>query len=381
MTSMTAEYFDLGEKLLGLERPPVPPRHFLPPVVGDLRTRLFDGYADANVGRYSFGRSRGNCLDPDLPAGQVVAIDPDLPVRSGDVGLIAIEMQGHKYECLKHVQARDGRLWACSNDGDLPLSGHVRAVGRLVYVAGPISASDAPATEYHQGLSNFFEAMASPKSEGNHLLQSLAGSTVPAGLASLDHATDPYKRTVYSMISAIQARTPGASESLPPQRNLWGEPIKNGSDMGAAYDMFVPASTREAANEPIDKELLKQGINLSKVASRTSFDGATIDLHKSPEVYSRYQELAGNAYKDPAWGGGAKDVLNQIVSGNHDLSPVYERLTDGPDGGKATMIRDLLNRYRDGAKEQLLQEFPQLRAEVDRKRQAQAQAAIDAMTK
>jgi hypothetical protein len=103
---------------------------------------------------------------------------------------------------------------------------------------------------------------------------------------------------------------------------------------------------------------------------RTSFgQGAVVDLHKDPQVYSRYVELAGNAYKDPAWGMGAHDMLNSLVSGNHPLSPVYDMKSDGPDGGKAEMIRSLMNQYRDGAKRQLLQEYPKLQEEVTQKTQ------------
>lgn len=245
-------------------------------------------------------------------------------------------------------------------------------VTNLAFATTLAIAQDITSKSYLQGLSNFFETMASPKTQGNRMLQSLAGSTVPAGLAAFDRVSDPYKRTVYDMISAIQARTPGASEGLPPARNLWGEPIKSASGMGAAYDMFVPFATREPSNEPIDKELLRLGVNVSKPPSRASFDGATIDLHKQPELYSRYQELAGNGYKSPAFGNlGLKDALNSIVSGKDPYSIVYQMRSDGPDGGKAEMIKDIVREYRDGAKQQLLTEYPALRAQVDQKREAQ----------
>jgi hypothetical protein len=245
-------------------------------------------------------------------------------------------------------------------------------------------ANDITSKSYLQGLSNFFEAMGNPKEGGKKFLESFAGSAVPAGMATIDRQTDPYKRTVYDMISAVKARTPGESEDLPPVRNLWGEPVKNASGMGKAYDALVPASTKEPANEPIDKELLRLGVNINKPNARASFDGAQMDLAKDPKLYSRYQELAGNGYKDPAMGDlGLKDALNAIVTGNHPYSPMYQFLPDGSGvgeekGTKGTMIRDIVNEYRRGAQQQLLSENPLLRASVQAKQDAMQQKTLQA---
>lgn len=237
-------------------------------------------------------------------------------------------------------------------------------------------ANDITSKSYLQGLSTFFEAMGNPATGGNRFLQSLAGSAVPAGAAALDRVTDPNKRAVYSMIDAIKARTPGLSKDLPAARNLWGEPIPNGSGEGKAFDLLSPFQTHEAANEPIDKELIKQGINLPRNGANQTFEGVGVNLKDDPKMYARFQELAGNAYKGQD-GVGLKDKLNAIVSGTDPLSAVYNGLGDagnGPDGRKAEMIKDLARSYRDGAKQQLLQENPALRDQVTSKQQALLQA-------
>jgi hypothetical protein len=238
-------------------------------------------------------------------------------------------------------------------------------------VAGVLSiAQDITSKTYLQGLSTLFETLANPKTEGEAQIRSLAGSIVPAGIAAIDRVTDPYQRSVYSIMDAIKARTPGASETLPPRRDIWGKPVEHASGMGTAYDLMSPFATRQPQDSPIDREITRLGANVNLPEGRTSFgQGAVVDLHKDPQVYSRYVELAGNAYKDPAWGMGAHDMLNSLVSGNHPLSPVYDMKSDGPDGGKAEMIRSLMNQYRDGAKRQLLQEYPKLQEEVTQKTQ------------
>jgi hypothetical protein len=58
------------------------------------------------------------------------------------------------------------------------------------------------------------------------------------------------------------------------------------------------------------------------------------------------------------------DELNALVQGKHPLSPVYEMLTDGPEGGKAEQIRKIQRDYKEAARDQLLEEFPWLKAEV-----------------
>jgi hypothetical protein len=231
-------------------------------------------------------------------------------------------------------------------------------------------AQDITSKTYLQGLSNMFEMMASPKTEGQANMRSFAGSLVPAGLAAADRVQDPYQRAVYSMMDAIKARTPGASETLPPVRDKWGQPVQHGSGLGNAYDLLSPFATKRPQDSPIDKEIVNQGMNINLPEARTSFgQGSVVNLQKDPAIYSRYVELAGNGYKDPAWGLGAKDLLNQVVSGNHPLSSIYNMKSDGPDGGKADMIRSLMNQYRDGAKRQLLQEYPKLQEEVTQKAQ------------
>lgn len=217
---------------------------------------------------------------------------------------------------------------------------------------------------YLSGLASLFEAMADPDQFSEGMIQRLTGSVVPAGVANVTRQMDPYRREVYSMLDAIKARTPGLSKDLPARLNVWGEPISYESGFGTAYDALSPIYTRTSKNEPIDAELIKQEANLTMPRRRTSFNGATVDLGQHPQAYARYVALAGNELKHPAWGVGAKDLLNQIITGQHPLSAVYSMRTDGPDGGKVVMIKDIMRQYQDLARQQVLQEFPEIAEKV-----------------
>ena len=246
------------------------------------------------------------------------------------------------------------------------------AAGQLAAAAALSVAQNVTSKTYLSGLSRFFDALANPRTSGKQDIQSMLGSIVPAGVAAADRMTDPYQRAIYSMMDAIKARTPGISEGMAPRQNTWGEPISNTSDMGKAYDLLSPFATRTPTDSPIDKEIVRLGANVNRPSSKVDFGGgALIDLAQDPKMYARYSELAGHAYKDPSFGGqGAKDALNDLVSGSSPYSPMYDKLTDGPQGSKAEMIQGIMNQYREGAKMQLLDEYPKLQPLIQAKRQA-----------
>lgn len=235
---------------------------------------------------------------------------------------------------------------------------------RLLAAASVAFAGNLVNKTYLSGVSAAIEALNDPQRSAESWLQGLAGSVIPASVAQVARIDDPYQRQVYSIMDALRSRTPGLSKDLPPRLNLWGEPIDTSSGLGLGYDMIVPIRTTEGEQEPIDKELIRIEANVTPPGRRTSFDGVTIDLGQNPKAYARYVELSGNALKHPAWGLGAKDLLNDIVTGNHPLSPIYQMRSDGPDGGKDVFIRDILLQYRERARVQVLDEFPELSEQV-----------------
>ena len=234
-------------------------------------------------------------------------------------------------------------------------------------IAGVMAiANNAMSKTYLSGMSSVMEAISNPDMHGERWFQRLAGTVVPTGVAEIARIEDPVAREAYTMLDSIRRRTPGMSSDLPPRRDIWGRPISYESGLGSFYDTVSPIYSSKDNPEPVDKELLRLESTVSKPAKKTSFDGATVNLERFPEAYSRYLELAGNELKHPAWGLGAKDLLNKIVSGQHELSPIYQMRSDGPDGGKAEYIQGVVNDYRKMAKDQILREFPEVKAEHDR---------------
>jgi len=239
---------------------------------------------------------------------------------------------------------------------------------KLAVAASVAFAGNIVNKTYLSGLSSVIEALNDPTRSAESWAQRLVGSVVPAGVAGIERATDPKVQEVNSMIDAIRARTPGLSDKLPVRRNLWGDPISYESGKGATFDFLTPVRTSGAKAEPIDQEIVRQGFNIVMPSRRTEFDGVPMDLSQYPGAYSRYLQLAGNELKHPAWNMGAKDLLNAIVTGKHPLSQIYNLRTDGPDGGKDTFIREKIADYRQRARKELLKEFPDLRRDVEAKK-------------
>ena len=239
------------------------------------------------------------------------------------------------------------------------------------YFAATI-AGNVMSKSYMRGLSDFVDTLANPQMKAEGFMQRFAGSFVPAVVAEVAKQQDPYALEVNSMLDAMKARIPGLSETLPPRRDLWGRAVSYRSGLGAIYDALSPIASRRDNPEPIDKEMLKHETWEPAPKRQVVFGGVTVDLTRDEfkGAFSRYAQLAGNELKHPAWGKGCMDYLNDVVTGKSPMSAAYDMRSDGKDGGKSLFIRATISQYRELAKKQLLEEYPNLAAYVEAKKAA-----------
>jgi hypothetical protein len=244
----------------------------------------------------------------------------------------------------------------------------------VVWAITGAMANSTMSKSYMRGVSGMFDAVADRTGGGiKTFVERLAGSVVPSGAATIERVQDPYLREAEGVLQAMRARTPGISADLPLRRDLWGRPISFESGLGWAYDAFSPIYYRRSNPEPIDQEILKNGMNIQDPPHTQSFGGVDVDLDRFPGAFSRFMELAGNELKNPDTGQGAMDYLNAVVAGKAgEASGDYQRRTDGYDGGKELFVKTTLARYRAAARNQLLNEIPSLRAYVEDKRMEKA---------
>jgi len=250
---------------------------------------------------------------------------------------------------------------------------------------------------YMTGLSDFLDALHSPATESKRYFESLATSfVVPQGVSGLEKATDPVMRAHYDLLDAIAAKIPGwGSNTLPPARTLWGDPVKWQdafmpplSDTGAAR-MISPVAVKDASTaEPIDKwiwdnrDAFPQSddgrLGLSKpsrtVQSFSAGNGVSTQAQLTPQQLDQYQTLAGNELKDPTTGLGAKDTLNALVTGKHPNQRIQDQWDQATPEAQAMTVQKIVNTYRAKAKQQVLATNPDLANTVQSGWQARAAA-------
>jgi hypothetical protein len=83
-----------------------------------------------------------------------------------------------------------------------------------------------------KGPADIIQAVEDPDRYGQRWVQNYVSSFVPNALAQAARRQDPYSREAKTVIDAIKSKIPGLSETLPPRRDIWGEPIPNQEAVG-----------------------------------------------------------------------------------------------------------------------------------------------------
>ena len=233
---------------------------------------------------------------------------------------------------------------------------------------------------YLEGVANLFEAMNAPDRDGARVANSMILPFVsPQGVAAVARSIDPWRRAHYDLMDSIEARLPIVSESLPPARTLWGDPIPQRD----AYLPFMPSDgfvpkllspvslgPRPEDVQPIDRWIwdnrasfphaTSNQLGITKPSQFQSFNvghGIAVQVHLTPQQYDHFQELAGNGLKDPSTGLGARDTLNSLVTGTSRDRDMQDAWNQSSPALKALMVQHIVNRYRSAARKMLVQEY------------------------
>jgi hypothetical protein len=187
--------------------------------------------------------------------------------------------------------------------------------------------------------------------EAERLLMARASALIPGSSAArtLRRGDDPYMRETHTIATAMMNTRPGLSDDLPPQRDLWGRERRYYTE--APTDQMyntLGLQSRGQGGSAIDLEILNNGVSVAMPNRSISFMGETVSLKNRPDIYSEFMRMAGA----PAF-----DHLNAVAEGRHPDSEFYFSLTDGPGGGKADYIREVVGAYRDEARAAVTEMF------------------------
>ena len=248
-------------------------------------------------------------------------------------------------------------------------------VGEIIAIAAGSVAQNILAKSFMSGVSDVFEWASDPARYGEQTIERTGSSIIPAWMAEARRQADPVQREVGSFIDAFRNRIPGLSETLPAKRDMWGREMEYASGLGNVYDTLSPLYVSKGKAEPIDVEMQRLGLFVGMPPKTLTYDGVPIKLKNRPEAWSRYLQLSGNELKLPQYENmGAKDFLNATVSGKSWASSFYKIY--GPER-RQRWIRGVVEDYRDSARDELLEEFPEIAEQVATMKQRKQTADME----
>ena len=215
---------------------------------------------------------------------------------------------------------------------------------------------------YLQGLTSALDALSKPETAGKRFLQGIASGAVPfSGLSkTFNKDENPYQNDVRTLMDSVRASIPGYGATLPPRRDIVGDKVAVPSGLGS--DMLSPVATSVDIHDSVRTELAR----LNHAFEIPNSKVGNVDLRDFPNkegqsAYDRYQELVGQVNHN---GIPIKEGLKQLIE-----SPKYKELgtDDMPAVGQGSRVSDvqvLLQKYREKALKQTIEEYPQLKQQL-----------------
>jgi hypothetical protein len=232
--------------------------------------------------------------------------------------------------------------------------------GELAFAAVTSTIQNVSSKTYMSGMAEFFDMMSSvsaepmaPNKQAKRWIERLAGSVVPAGVAQLERTLSPELSATQGIIEKIQSRIPGWSDSLPPRRNIFGEPIVLSGGLGP--DIMSPIYTSSDKHDPVAEEIVAQGTLLRMPLK--NIDGVPLTTRQYDDYILFYSGQDNEAMDFLP----LKDRLAEEMD-----SPLYIGGTDGREGLKSDIIRRVFAEYRNTAKAEMMRKYPDIKNEIDR---------------
>lgn len=204
-----------------------------------------------------------------------------------------------------------------------------------------------------KGPTDLIKAIADPDRYAQPWLNSQAGSLVPSIVGQTTASVDPLMRETRSMLDAMKARVPGLSETLPPKRNIWGQPIERPERLGP--DIVSPIQMRTDKKDKASNEVVRLKLEPKPIDRKIN------GVELSPQLYDKMSKLSGER---------AKELVDQMVnSPGWDALPAFQQIK---------YIRGALENGRAQARNQMIGEHPELKEKVD---ESKARKQLDPLNK
>ncbi len=239
-------------------------------------------------------------------------------------------------------------------------------------------ANNITSKTYLTGLTQVLEAVTDPEAKMASFARSRASSFIPTIFKQLGGLIpgieDPYMRETRTMMDAIQNRIPGFSQSLPPKRNIYGEPVTARQALGP--DTLSPFYHAKQTDNPAFTELARFSHAFTPPSPKEgSVDLRDIKNAKGQSFYDRWQETLSTHRRGRYT---LKEAVEALVTSSR-----YERWRENEpealdgDFEPRTLkeVRALITEYRESAKKATLREFPEAAELLNAQRRAGKKAS------
>lgn len=212
----------------------------------------------------------------------------------------------------------------------------------------------------------FLDALSDPENKLEKFLGNTGAALVPMSSALRSYGNqDPYLRDARGLLDRVLKDVPGYSDSLPPRRTVFGEPLARRIGLTSSQELDVVDAEH-------NRMMLETGLGLSMPSAvHDGVDLRDFPLPNGRNAYDLLQEYAA----EPGRGKSLKEALKALVE-----SEGYQNMGDGTAETKGTRLNafsGVVQAYRRAAYKRLLSEFPELRKAV-LKRRAEAAATYRA---
>ena len=252
-------------------------------------------------------------------------------------------------------------------------------LGKVFSVVALAFANNITNKSYVQGISNLFEFIKfkDPVKDAERFVGGIAGGFVPNVVnQAMNFDEERTIKEARGIVDRIIKRTP-AGGSLPPRRNVLGEPIESAA--AGFFGPFNPFHIKDDPKNIVNHELanLRAGFRQPQSKLRPGVEELDMREYYNPETgqqaYDRFLELVGTSKMR---GKTLRERLETMFRSKEYQALPEEDLKDetGSDSPKVKAIRRLISAYRSIAKYQTLSENPELKQrEIEAIRKAQAQ--------
>jgi hypothetical protein len=193
------------------------------------------------------------------------------------------------------------------------------------------------------------------------LMESRFGSYIPNVSAQTNE--DDQLHQVKGIMDAMRARIPGLSNTLPPKRDLFGDPVHApagwapfGSNARLA-NILSPVRYSDRVGDPVKEELAKLQFGFSLPSKNLNGVDLSLITNGKQDAHDRLQQLQGQV---KVGGRTLPEALTALFE-----SERYKSLPDptGPNdtnNGRVALAQSVIGRFRQAASMQVQREYPQI---------------------